>query len=97
MAETLKDIKEKLLSLGMSTDTPGIKGHDRREELANRLEEVLFQKAPSRSPKKEVAISNSPNFSVPDMANLSMAEIRSRLTMLGEVRHSMSCIALCEA
>jgi hypothetical protein len=86
MAETLKDIKEKLQSLGISTDTPGIKGHDRREELANRLEEALFQKAPSRSPKKEVAVRNSSNFDVPDMANLSMAEIRSRLTMLSEVR-----------
>lgn len=88
MAESLKDIKEKLQSLGISTDTPGIKGHDRREELANRLEEALFQKAPSRSPKREEVApisSSTGNFATPDMANLSMAEIRSRLTMLGEV------------
>lgn len=87
MAETLKEIKEKLQNLGLSTDTPGIKGHDRREELANRLEEALFQRGPSDSPKK-CAIKKEPQdiFEGPDMANLSMAEIRSRLTMLGEVR-----------
>lgn len=92
MAETLKEIKEKLQELGISTDTPGIKGHDRREELANRLEEALFKKDPKRSPRMEredPPISNMSNFAVPDMANLSMAEIRSRLTMLGEVKESL--------
>lgn len=92
MAETLKEIKEKLQELGISTDTPGIKGHDRREELANRLEEALFKKDPKRSPrmeKEDPPISNMSNFAVPDMANLSMAEIRSRLTMLGEVKESL--------
>lgn len=85
MAETLKEIKEELQKLGISTDTPGIKGHDRREELANRLEEALFKKEPSRSPKVEREEPINNHFAVPDMANLSMAEIRSRLTMLGEV------------
>jgi hypothetical protein len=85
MSETLKEIKEKLQHLGISTDTPGIKGHDRREELANRLEETLYNMKPSQSPKKTVAASSaSVEYSVPDMANLSMAEIRSRLQMLGE-------------
>ena len=86
MTQSLKELKEKLQSMGVPTDTPGLKGHDRREELANRLEEALLTKSAPISPKSEMPVNISKtNFSVPDLANLSMAEIRSRLTMLGEV------------
>ena len=88
MAESIKEVKEKLTALGLSTATPGVKGDLRREELVNRLEEALMNQEPSDKTGKSVdaaPISDEKTFIVPSMADLSMAELRSRLTMLGEV------------
>mmetsp|Transcript_15068 Transcript_15068/g.15821 ORF Transcript_15068/g.15821 Transcript_15068/m.15821 type:complete len:174 (-) Transcript_15068:64-585(-) len=38
-SESIQELKDKLQSLGISTNTPGLKGDQRKQELLNRLEE----------------------------------------------------------
>jgi hypothetical protein len=83
MSESIKEVKEKLETMGLSTATPGLKGDLRREELINRLEEAMM--AQGTALNKIESVQKSSTFIVPSMADLSMAELRSRLTMLGEV------------
>mmetsp|Transcript_25444 Transcript_25444/g.37507 ORF Transcript_25444/g.37507 Transcript_25444/m.37507 type:complete len:1122 (+) Transcript_25444:90-3455(+) len=86
MTETIKEIKDKLISLGVDTTTPGLKGEQRREELINRLEEALLHQDESVSHENNDELESivTTKFSVPSMADLSMAELRSRLAILGE-------------
>jgi hypothetical protein len=87
--ETIQEVKEKLTSLGISTTTPGLKGDERLQELVKRLEEYyekeselqqsIQQNHDSISSKIEI------QYNVPSVSDLSLSEIRSRLTMLGEV------------
>jgi hypothetical protein len=55
MSDSLQEVKEKLMSLGLSTATPGLKGEQRREELLNRLEEAkIKEKKQKKYDEKQV-------------------------------------------
>jgi hypothetical protein len=84
--ESIQEVRDRLVALGISTATPGLKGDERLQELIRRLDENEASKDDGTHQEKEETIP----YSVPSVANLSMSEIRSRLTMLGEVR-SISC------
>lgn len=84
--ETIQEVKEKLASLGLSTSTPGVKGDERLQELVQRLEKY-YQENENES-KSQQATSQQmteTQYNVPSVSDLSLSEIRSRLTMLGEV------------
>lgn len=78
----VNDIKRELTSLGVSTSTPGLQGDDRYEELSFRLEQARKQLNDLGSKAEEQA--KADGFSVPSLGQLSIGEIRSRLTALGE-------------
>lgn len=76
----VNEIKKQLQSLGISTSTPGLQGDERFEELSYRLEasrKQVEQRNPTSQPKEE-------GFVVPSLSQLSIGEIRSRLSALGE-------------
>lgn len=86
-SETIQELKDKLTLLGISTNTPGLKGEQRRQELLNRLEEYEIKNENLNKNEND----NNKNFNeintkynVPSVSDLSLTEIRSRLTMLGE-------------
>jgi hypothetical protein len=89
MSQSLQEIKDQLTALGLSTLTPGAKGDLRREELLNRLEEALLKSGSAQSGSEQARPierkSDGGSYTVPSLVDLSMAEIRSRLTLLGEV------------
>jgi hypothetical protein len=70
---SLVQVKEQLVKLGMSTSTPGLTGDERHEELRSRLENY--------NKMKNVSIISADNSS--RLADLSIGEIRSRLSMMG--------------
>ena len=77
---SLQEIKEKLKELGISTSTPGLQGKDRHEELLNRLESALTRDTPS-----DINVVRDEVYVVPSFSNISIAEAKSRLAILGEV------------
>ena len=83
MSEKLSELKDKLSSLGISTNTPGLKGKERLEELRNRLEDVLCSEdptGPSRGGRGEEMQSIARV-----VENLTSAQIRENLNLLGQV------------
>jgi hypothetical protein len=82
---TLSKLKKELQKLGLSTTTVGLVGEDRFEELKFRYEEAINKVAPTiQINDKSSSSPPSSSFVVPSMANLSIGELRSRLTDLGE-------------
>lgn len=75
---SLSKLKKELQNLGLSTTTAGLVGEDRFEELKYRYEEAINKVAPT------IQNNDASSFVVPSMANLSIGELRSRLTDLGE-------------
>ena len=103
-SETIQELKDKLVSLGISINTPGLKGEQRKEELLNRLEEYEMKleqvknkkdnntnssNSINRNDSNRVGSDNDNNsgdkYNIPSVSDLSLTEVRSRLTMLGEV------------
>ena len=82
--ETIQEVKEKLALLGLSTSTPGVKGDDRLQELVQRLERYYEENEKELQQATSQQITES-QYNVPSVSDLSLSEIRSRLTMLGEV------------
>lgn len=85
--ETIGELKRRLTELGISTSTPGIFGDDRLEELKLRLE--LHNKRSVQGPSQSIdqrKIKTDDMNSNPSktLSTLSMAELRNRLTALGE-------------
>ncbi|RYG94866.1 hypothetical protein EON65_56825 [archaeon] len=75
------EIKQELERLGVSTSTPGLSGEDRYEELLHRLKIA-------ESKLKSVAQQSTPSIlmnkeDINSMGNLSIGELRTRLTSLG--------------
>jgi hypothetical protein len=87
--ETIQEVKEKLTSLGISTTTPGLKGEERLQELVKRLDEYYKKENELQQSIQQNVISIAQKiesqYNVPSVSDLSLSEIRSRLTMLGEV------------
>lgn len=82
----INDVKRQLQSLEISTSTPGLQGDDRFEELCFRLEvakKTHGGKVPP-NPKVENDTAEAGGSAVPSLAQLSIGEIRARLTALGE-------------
>lgn len=99
-SESIQELKDKLQSLGISTNTPGLKGDQRKQELLNRLEEYEMKleslnNSGNNNNNKSNENNNKNNnnemkntgtgYNIPSVSDLSLTEIRSRLTMLGEV------------
>jgi len=79
--------------MGLSTQTPGIAGEERMEELRSRLEQAkgktrlalsLDPGASATTEKHQGSGSNGAYAAPPSIGDLTIAEIRSRLTALGE-------------
>jgi len=98
-SESIQELKDKLQSLGISTNTPGLKGDQRKQELLNRLEEYEMKleslnNSGNNNNNKSNENNNKNNnnemkntgtgYNIPSVSDLSLTEIRSRLTMLGE-------------
>lgn len=81
MAEKLSELKERLTSLGISTNTPGLRGKERLEELRNRLEDALC----SDEPRAEAAPGGGSRSVRGVVEGLSSAQIRENLNLLGQV------------
>lgn len=88
---SLQEIKEKLKELGISTSTPGLQGKDRHEELLNRLESALTRDASS-----DINVAKDEVYVVPSFSNISIAEAKSRLAILGEVRPTCHTPLVCD-
>lgn len=71
----LSDIKKILLELGISVSTPGLVGEDRYRELLNRWQ--------AAKPVKETIDWSDDNPLIQAIKNLSLSEVRVRLTELG--------------
>lgn len=80
MSVNIAQLKKQLQELGISTNTPGLVGDDRYEELRSRLD--AYNAANSNSPSKPKV--EDPSAAMPSLSHLSIGEIRSRLTELGE-------------
>jgi len=80
----INDLKKQLQNLGVSTSTPGLVGEDRFEELSFRLESSQKVKTGKEEPSTQSSTESSDTFVVPSLSQLSIGEIRSRLTALGE-------------
>lgn len=80
----INDLKKQLQNLGVSTSTPGLVGEDRFEELSFRLESSQKVKTGKAEPSTQSSTESSDTFVVPSLSQLSIGEIRSRLTALGE-------------
>lgn len=80
----INELKKQLQNLGVSTSTPGLVGEERFEELSFRLDSS--QKVNTGKAEKTVqgTAESSDAFVVPSLSQLSIGEIRSRLTALGE-------------
>jgi hypothetical protein len=78
----VNDVKKQLQTLGISTSTPGLQGDERFEELSYRLEQAL--KGENKGQESVGQTQQSEEFVVPSLSQLSIGEIRSRLTALGE-------------
>lgn len=78
----VNELKRQLQSLGISTSTPGLQGDERYEELSFRLES--FNKQPTQQQIKKAEDTQHDEFVVPSLNQLSIGEIRSRLSALGE-------------
>ena len=75
MADSIAAIKQQLVAINISTATPGLQGDDRLEELKLRLDVAQ---------KSHEDVIGKANLKEPSIfANLSMAEIRSRLVSMG--------------
>ena len=87
MSVNIGQLKKQLQTLGISTNTPGLLGDDRYEELRSRLDEAnaaVNQHGMSAPVSTNTLIDTSSSFMMPSMNHLSIGEIRSRLTALGE-------------
>lgn len=83
MADKLSELKEKLSSMGISTNTPGLRGKERLEELKNRLEDALCSDEHGRGASH---IAQSEVKSIKRVVDgLSSAQIRENLILLGQV------------
>ena len=82
-ASNINDLKKQLQKLGISTSTPGLQGDDRFEELSQRFESSRKLNSHSND-SSEPAQPVNDSFVVPSLNQLSIGEIRSRLTALGE-------------
>jgi hypothetical protein len=75
----LTELKNELQKIGISTATPGLYGDERFEELKFRYEQAIGtnkEKSPTASSKKA-------DLSIDEFKNLSIGELRTRLTDLG--------------
>lgn len=85
MSMNINELKKQLQALGVSTSTPGLQGDERFEELSFRLESS--SKIVSNGTNHNTStdqVESSGTFVVPSLNQLSIGEIRSRLTALGE-------------
>lgn len=80
MSDSLSWYKEKLNELGLSTSTPGMVGEDRYEELRRRYEDHSrgYSNSTVKNADKNDQIS-------PLISQLSITDLKGRLTALGEV------------
>jgi hypothetical protein len=96
MTDKLSELKEQLGSLGVSTNTPGLRGKERLEELKNRLEDALMAGdtgAPgaetqpgSRAGSRGTSFAKDEVRSIAKVVEgLTSAQIRENLNMLGQV------------
>lgn len=87
---SVSDIKNELTKMGLSTQTPGLAGEERMEELKSRLEQArgktraALSLDPSARADKFEGGNSSAYAAPPSIGDLTIAEIRSRLTALGE-------------
>ncbi|KAJ1433845.1 hypothetical protein B484DRAFT_5315 [Ochromonadaceae sp. CCMP2298] len=79
----INEIKKQLQTWGVSTSSPGLNGDDRFEELKHRYE-LYRAKEAKVGTQQGTAAPSSEAFAVPSLNNLSIGEIRARLTALGE-------------
>ena len=80
---TLQTIKKQLSDMGLSTATEGLGGDDRYEELRHRLLKAKGMVSERLSSSSSSSSSNF-NSSSSTLSQLTIGEIRSRLTDLGE-------------
>lgn len=81
----INDVKRQLQSLSIPTSTPGLQGDDRFEELCFRLEMAKKNQIGADKPKATlINNTDAESFAVPSLNQLSIGEIRARLTALGE-------------
>jgi hypothetical protein len=92
----INEIKKQLSEWGVSSSTPGLNGDDRFEELKHRYEmraqkvaqiDVLGGHQGPQGAQDGAgagAVGTNEAFAVPSLNNLSIGEIRSRLSALGE-------------
>ena len=85
------DLKNELTKMGLSTQTPGLSGDDRVEELKRRLEEArgktriaLSVDIGSHSNGANNDATRNVTTAPPSISDLTISEIRSRLNALGE-------------
>lgn len=87
MSEKLSELKDQLTSLGISTNTPGLKGKERLEELRNRLEDALCGSDANNMQTRAATAGGSGDtkslLSIVD--GLTSAQIRENLNLLGQV------------
>jgi hypothetical protein len=81
----LTEIKKDLQELGISTNTPGLVGDERYEELKFRLEKAQKANSNREIPYHDAKSTEAPNDQLEsmDFALLTIGELRSRLSSLG--------------
>jgi len=80
----INELKKQLQNLGISTSTPGLNGDERFEELSFRLESSQDAVKAAGGTDTVDKIKGADSFVVPSLNQLTIGEIRSRLTALGE-------------
>ena len=92
----ISELKRHLQSVGLPTSTPGLSGDDRFEELKHRWQLHLRNQQQNRDITAAASVAASrdsdhcdgsgmvSSFEVPSLNHLSIGEIRSRLSSLGE-------------
>ena len=82
---TLAELRTRVSALGLDTATPGLSGADRHEELLHRLMQAEGVGRRRGTPgARPIAETDNKEFAVPSLNALPIAEIRDRLTALGE-------------
>eukprot|EP01031_Cornospumella_fuschlensis_P036060 gene36060-43731_t len=76
------EVKQELERIGISTATPGLSGEERYEELLHRLNKAKGKLEVLHSQQSTASLLMNKD-DISTMGNLSIGELRSRLTLLG--------------
>lgn len=84
MSLSISQLKDELISAGLSVKTPGLTGEDRFEELKHRLDMHQKKMKVKLSEESKGESNSGSELSNSAIGSLSIGELRSRLASLGE-------------